>query len=77
MVDPLKNISEMQMAWFQAWASATRHGLEMWQHAINLQHNFLHQAAKHHRDHVEIATGASLTDKYGRRAHDIDPERDV
>jgi hypothetical protein len=77
MVDPLKNLSEMQTAWFQAWAAATRHSLEMWRHTVDMQHNFLHHAAKHTRGHVEIATGASLTDKYGKRSHDIDPERDV
>lgn len=77
MVDPLKNLSEMQTAWFQAWATATRHSLEMWRHAIDMQNNLLHHAVKHSREHIEIATGASLTDKYGKRSHDIDPERDV
>jgi hypothetical protein len=29
------------------------------------------------RTHDEIAHGAALTDHYGRREHDIDPERDL
>lgn len=29
------------------------------------------------RTHDEIAQGATLTEHYGRREHDIDPERDV
>lgn len=77
MVDPVKNIAEYQTAWVQAWMAGTRHAFEMWRHMLDLQQSFLAQAARQHRDHVEIASGPSFTDKYGKRAHDIDPERDV
>ncbi|CAA7621441.1 conserved hypothetical protein [Magnetospirillum sp. LM-5] len=77
MPDPMKDLNAFQAAWFQAWATASRQSLEMWKHLFEAQHRMLHQVSKYHRDHVEIATGASFTDKYGKRAHDIDPERDV
>lgn len=77
MVDPLKHLNEMQAACFRACVAMCRHNLEMWRHMVDLQHKFLHHAVEQHRSRVEIATGPSLTDKYGRRAHDIDPERDV
>lgn len=77
MVDPMKNFNEYQAAWMQAWMAGARNAVDMWRHMVGLQQDFLVQAAKHHRDHVEIASGASFTDKYGKRAHDIDPERDV
>lgn len=77
MPDPFKDLTSFQTAWLQAWMAASRQSMEMWKHVIEMQHKLLHQTMKVHRDHVEIATGASLTDKYGKRARDIDPERDV
>jgi hypothetical protein len=77
MPDPMKDFGNFQTAWFQAWAQASRQSLELWKHMIEAQHKLLHQVSAYHRDHVEIATGPSFTDKYGKRSHDIDPERDV
>ncbi len=78
MSDPMmKDFGQFQTAWMQAWVAASRQGLEMWKHMFDMQHKMLRQVGQYHRDHVEIATGASFTDKYGKRAHDIDPERDV
>ncbi|MBC7907359.1 MAG: hypothetical protein H7Y60_11520 [Rhodospirillaceae bacterium] len=77
MADPLKNFSDMQTAWMQAWANSAQHMFQCWQRMFTMQQSFLKHADSHHRDHVEIACGASLTDKYGKRSHDIDPERDV
>lgn len=76
MNDPLKNLSSMQMAMVEAWANSTRHMLDAWRHMIELQQRFLRHP-DYHRTHVEIDRGPSFTEKYGRRAHDIDPERDV
>lgn len=76
MVDPMKNLNEYQAAWIQAWMAVTRHAVDMWRHMVEMQQTLLVHAARH-RDHVEIASGPSFTDKYGKRAHDIDPERDV
>lgn len=77
-VDPLKNTADIQRAWLEAWGNGTRHWIEMWRHVIDLQQHFLVSAAQqHHRWHTEISDGPSFTDKYGKRAHDIDPERDV
>lgn len=77
MADPYKNITDMQTAWMQAWASSTQHMFQCWKHVFDLQQGLLRHADSHHRDHVEIARGPALTDKYGKRSHDIDPERDV
>jgi hypothetical protein len=77
MADPYKDLSELQHAWLQAWANSVQHALECWQHVFDLQQNFVRNAQEQHRNHIEIACGPSFLDKYGKRAHDIDPERDV
>lgn len=77
MADPYKDLTAMQTAWMQAWANSAQHMFQCWQHVFSMQQSFLKHAEIHHRDHVEIARGASFTDKYGKRSHDIDPERDV
>lgn len=79
--DPMKMMAEYQQAWIQAWTNGSKHCFDMWQRMIDLQQQMvekaMQQAAAHHRTHVEISDGPSFTDKYGKRAHDIDPERDV
>lgn len=77
MADPFKGFTEFQAAWLKAWAHSAQNMTAMLAHMVDMQQKFLSHAAKYHRDHVEIATGPSLTDKYGKRSHDIDPERDV
>jgi hypothetical protein len=77
MADPFKGFSEFQTAWLKAWMNSAQSMGALFQHMLDTQQKFLGQAVKYHRDHVEIATGPALTDKYGKRAHDIDPERDV
>ncbi|MGE4280736.1 MAG: hypothetical protein AB7G62_14195 [Magnetospirillum sp.] len=77
MADPFKAFAEFQNAWFRAWMNSTQNFAGMAQHYLEMQQKFFSQAVKYQRDHIEIATGPSLTDKYGKRAHDIDPERDV
>lgn len=71
------DFSGFQNAWMEAWASSVQHAFQCWGHMFELQANFLKHAQEHHRSHIEIASGASFLDRYGRRAHDIDPERDV
>jgi hypothetical protein len=75
--NPYKSLNDLQTVWLDSWTAAFQHMFHCWQHMAELQQNFLRQAHQHHRDHIEIACGASFLDKYGRRAHDIDPERDV
>jgi hypothetical protein len=77
MADPMKPMVEIQNAWFSAMSSAAQSMLKMYSHFLEMQTKFMANAAAHHRDHVEIARGPALTDKYGKRAHDIDPEHDV
>ncbi|MBI2242260.1 MAG: hypothetical protein HYU59_15845 [Magnetospirillum gryphiswaldense] len=77
MADPFKAIAELQNAWFKAWLNSTQSMGHLTQHLLEMQQKMLSHAVKYQRDHIEIATGPSLTDKYGKRAHDIDPERDV
>lgn len=77
MANPYKNFSELQAAWMGAWLSSMQHMMQCWGHVYDLQQSFLKHAEAHHRSHVEIARGPSFLDKYGRRSHDIDPERDV
>lgn len=71
------DLSGFQNAWMEAWATSIQHSFQCWRHLFELQSNFLKHAQQHHRDHIEIASGASFLDRYGKRAHDIDPERDV
>lgn len=77
MSDPYKGLAEFQMAMLVGWTNAFRHTLTYWRHCVDVQRHFLEHATGQHRSHVEISEGPSFTDKYGRRAHDIDPERDV
>ncbi|CAA7612693.1 hypothetical protein [Magnetospirillum sp. UT-4] len=77
MAEPLKTLNSAQLAWMEAWNAGLSQTLQLWRHLFDLQQQFLCQAAKHQRSHVEIARGPALTEKYGKRAHDIDPERDV
>lgn len=77
MADPFKAFSEFQTAWFRAWLSAAQSYGAVFGHLLDMQGKMLHHVQKYQRDHVEIATGPALTDKYGKRVHDIDPERDV
>lgn len=77
MADPFKAITELQNAWFKAWLNSTQSMGHLAQHLLEMQQKMFSHAVKYQRDHIEIATGPSLTDKYGKRAHDIDPERDV
>lgn len=77
MADPYKNFTEIQTAWLQAWANSVQSMFQCWRHMYDVQQTFLKHVEKHHRDHLEIASGASFLDKYGKRSHDIDPERDL
>ncbi len=75
MVDPIKAWATLQMGALEGWAKSVGCVLNYWRHCLDLQGRFLREMPR--RCQAEIATGPSLTDKYGRRAHDIDPERDV
>lgn len=76
MFDPVRSMTMMQSAMVEGWLAMARHGIDCWCHCLAVQHEFLHHACQQ-RCHSEIPTGPSLTDGYGRRAHDIDPEHDV
>jgi hypothetical protein len=75
MTDPFKAVAEMQLAMLQAWANVAQGTCRYLGHCAELQQRFFAQYP--HRSHIDIAQGPSLTEKYGKRAHDIDPERDV
>lgn len=75
MVDPLKAWGTLQAASIEGWARSAQCVLNYWSHCIDMQHRFLQPP--HQRCQTQIATGPSLTEKYGKRSHDIDPERDV
>jgi hypothetical protein len=75
MADPFKNWASVQSAALEGWANSVQHMFSCWQHCFDVQQHFLRESRK--RSHVEISDGPSLTDKYGKRSHDIDPERDV
>jgi hypothetical protein len=77
MNDPFKQMLNMQAAMLQGWTKAAQQVLLYWEHMADLQEKLVHTPADKQRNHVEIASGPSLTDKYGKRSHDIDPERDV
>lgn len=77
MANSYKDFSTVHAAWLEMWATSAQHMFQCWRHMFELQQNFLKQAQEHHRSHIEIASGASFLDRYGKRAHDIDPERDV
>lgn len=75
--NPLDTVAEIQRTWMEAWAMQSRAAFAMWTQIFDMQQNLLKQASAHHRSQVKIADGPSFTDKYGKRAHDIDPERDL
>lgn len=75
--NPYKDLNALQSAWMEAWSTSFQHVFQCWRHMFELQQNFLKHAQEHQRSHIEIASGASFLDRYGRRSHDIDPERDV
>lgn len=77
MANPYKNLNNLQSAWLSAWSVSAQQVFQCWCHLFELQKTFVTHAQEHQRNHVEIACGASFLDHYGRRAHDIDPERDV
>jgi hypothetical protein len=76
MADPFKALVEMQTAMVAAWSNSARQCFQYWRHWVEVQDHFIHKSLPQ-RSHVEIAKGPSFTDKYGKRAHDIDPEKDV
>lgn len=75
--NPYKDIGDLQAAWLSAWTVSAQQVFQCWRHMFELQQSVLKQTAEHQRDHIEIATGASFLDRYGKRSHDIDPEKDV
>lgn len=77
MANPYQDLTDLQTAWLAAWANSAQHMMQCWRHVFELQQNFIQNAQQHHRNHIEIACGPSFLDKYGRRSHDIDPERDL
>lgn len=77
MANPYKGLTDLQTVWLEAWATSAQHVFQCWRHMAEIQHGLFKHAEQHGRRTIQIATGASFLDKYGRRSHDIDPERDV
>jgi hypothetical protein len=74
---PMKSVFDMQFAVLQTMTVALTQVLEFWARAFEMQIGLLGAAAPDRRTHDEIAHGPTLTDHYGKREHDIDPEHDV
>ncbi len=64
-------------AWVEAWTMSVQTMFQFWGRLFDMQRDFMNKAEEHQRRAVEIAQGPSFLDRYGKRAHDIDPERDV
>lgn len=77
MSTPVKSIFELQMVAWQTMTVAMTQVGDFWVRMFATQMQALGMAQPDRRTHNEIAHGASLTGHYGRREHDIDPERDV
>ncbi len=77
MNDPLSTLFALQKAMLDGWMTSSNQIMQHWQRVFELQENLLHQTTRFVRNHVEIDDGPSFTGKYGKRHHDIDPERDV
>ena len=76
MTDPITAFVTLQSAMIEGWFRSAQAMSSCWRRSCDAQLCML-TAATHHRWHAESPSGPSLTDKYGRRCHDIDPERDV
>lgn len=74
---PMKSVFDMQLMAVQTMSAAFAQALEFWSRMFEVQMGSLRVAAGDRRTHAEIAKGPALTDHYGKREHDIDPERDV
>ena len=74
---PMKSDFELQRVAFQTMTTAMTQMAEFWIRMFETQMRAPGMAQPDRRTHDEIAHGASLTDHYGRREHDIDPEHDV
>jgi hypothetical protein len=74
---PMKSVFDLQMGALQTMTVAMTQMAEFWVRMFQTQMQALGMAQPDRRTHDEIAHGATLTDHYGRREHDIDPERDV
>ncbi len=66
-----------QTAVVDGWTGMWRLGLCSWERYAALQMELLNGGAPPRRQGDRCPSGASFTDGYGRRVHDIDPERDV
>jgi hypothetical protein len=77
MPDSMNPIVALQTMVFWQWASGVRQALALWRGSWRIQQDLLLPQTGERRRRIEIADGPSLTDRYGRRGRDIDPERDV
>lgn len=76
MFNPFTAVLSLQTAMFESWVKAMGAGSECWRQWFVLQQNLLKELP-YNRWHTIMPKGASFLDGYGRRCHDIDPERDV
>ncbi|MBK7792817.1 MAG: hypothetical protein IPJ62_10050 [Betaproteobacteria bacterium] len=74
---PIKSIFDLQQAALQAMTVAFAQVFEFWARMFEMQMGHPGAPTRERRSHAEIAHGATLTDHYGKREHDIDPEHDV
>ncbi|CAA7619508.1 conserved hypothetical protein [Candidatus Terasakiella magnetica] len=77
MVDPFKNLVELQQSMLEGWINSSNQMMQYWRHMFELQERLISHSIDYGRGKVEIDDGPSFTGKYGKRRFDIDPERDV
>lgn len=77
MTAPTKSFFELQLVALQTMTVAMTEAFEFWRSLLEVQMRASGSPHPDRRTHDEIAQGATLTEHYGRREHDIDPERDV
>jgi len=75
MTSPMRAMSTLQNGYLEGCCRVVQLQLGYWRHCFDVQSRFMREPRQ--RQKVELAQGPSLTDHYGKRAHDIDPERDV
>jgi hypothetical protein len=71
----MKALATLQTGYLEGCCSLVQHQLAYWRHCFDVQARFMQEP--HKRRQTVVARGPAWTDHYGRRAHDIDPERDL
>ncbi len=77
MTDPFRTVLALNQALLESWLNSSALMMRVWEQTLGLHEHLIHQADEIVRCRFEIDDGPSFIGKYGKRHHDIDPERDV